>query len=266
MNIRQLQRRKVQILKWDERFYRIGEEYFPRVTTILEAMPKEALLYYFGDLGTDKALELSEKAKKRGTHIHHAARRLVNGKEVNLEREFPEPDDKKMLLGLQNWFNDLKPKTVATEQTVYSLKHRTAGTLDWAGVITKENAIVDFKTSKALYDENPVQVAVYFRMVEETTNFKPKRAFILRLAPKTKKGYEFVDVADYIKAETKKRFGIGDKYDDVINFYFGIFLAAKKIWEYQNRDALDPIKPEEFPKRLRFFEGKATKTKRGGDK
>lgn len=225
--------RKPKVLEYDERFYIVGDEFYPRVTTILEALDKPALRFWYGLHGTDKATELSEEAKDRGSRIHDAIERLLRGRSINLEKEFPDPKEKKMLLGFRNWFEEYKPTDIIPEHTIFSHKHKIAGTLDILCKIGGEEIVIDVKTSKAIYPEYALQLAAYRNMVCETSSLKPTKTFVLRLTERGKKHYEWKDVTE-----------------DAV---FKTFLAVKRVWEYLNKDDLQPKEPETFPKTLQII-------------
>src|SRR3989304_10120271 len=77
-------------LGYDQPVYQVGKMFFPRVTTILdEVIAKPQLLYWYGNLGIDKAEEQSKMARERGTRVHQAAEHLLNGGVIDLNTLSP---------------------------------------------------------------------------------------------------------------------------------------------------------------------------------
>lgn len=86
--------------------------------------------------------------------------------------------------------HDLKP--IQLEQTVYNPKYGYAGTLDYYGKVDGEIAILDWKTSKAFYNNNTygAQLASYNRAFDKKGRF----LYVGRLNEET--GWELREVED----------------------------------------------------------------------
>lgn len=121
---------------------------------------------------------------------------------------------------------------IRIEQTVYSLVHGYAGTMDLLARVNGVLTLIDIKSGKSVYPEAFLQTAAYRVALEEMGMEAPKEALILRL-PKvdTDPAFEVVPVPPV---------------DDL----FPVFLATKRLWEwsYKNDEAF----------RLRQREAKAT--------
>src|SRR5690348_2093067 len=87
--------------------------------------------------------------------------------------EMPVNDDARRACNAAlDWLARTNYKPQATEMRLYSLKHGYAGTADAQGVAASINgklAIVDWKTSKAIYPEYRFQTAAYAQAHSEMT-------------------------------------------------------------------------------------------------
>ena len=180
----------------DTHFYYVDGVFTPGVTTILqETLPMPlALKNWIGDIGNERAQMKLEKAGDRGTAIHDACRRLIQGEEINLEKDFPDRPDKKALVSFVNWFAEYQPKPLKDlhPELVVASKRGYAGTADFPCKIGKYPYVIDFKTSRAVYDSHKIQLVAYRNAIWEMFHIRCKMG-ILHLNSNTKKGYSFYD-------------------------------------------------------------------------
>lgn len=119
----------------------------------------------------------SEKADM-GTIVHSAVEAYIKGapftkeqlEEELTERRVPESKWKSTagyIAGAMEFLFEQEPEILHSEATVYSRQHGYAGTTDLVVKMrvgkTKKPAIVDFKTSKSIYDEVGLQLCAYGR-------------------------------------------------------------------------------------------------------
>lgn len=180
-------------------------EFFPSVTTKLNALAKPFLTMWYGDLGTREAQLRKMEAAQRGTQTHHAWQMFTqNGLVVfNDERrpvytyaqlqEFDQQYDGRIavlrtqeqmydMTKLQRFYAEIKPKEMLAEHTLFSLSGRDAGTCDNvfsidAGMykiagrdileLPKGRYIFDLKTGKQIGSDARMQVSRYAKMHEE---------------------------------------------------------------------------------------------------
>jgi hypothetical protein len=162
--------------------YKLDGVKVPGVTTILNALPKPALVKWAAEKAADHAInhwdELatlppSERHKRilrahredvtskgaRGTRIHALGDKLAHGEEVKV------PDDLRGPVEAYARFLDRWGiRTTATETPIAHTRYRYAGTADlWAGIdrLGVELALVDLKTGSGVYDETALQLAGY---------------------------------------------------------------------------------------------------------
>lgn len=138
-------------------------------------------------LGQVKAHRRSnDKAKEIGSQAHKAI-------EVALRRALgqtvPEPrignEALWAYMAFDDWARAHAVRPVAIEQAVWSTLHGYAGTMDLLAHVDGELALVDFKTSKAIYEESFLQNVAYQVAIAEMGHGLPTKGYILRLPKNT---------------------------------------------------------------------------------
>lgn len=76
-------------------------------------------------------------------------------------------------------------KPLGMEHRLYSREHDYAGTLDVVGEVDGQLAVVDWKTSKALYEEMPLQAAAYAQAWAEMHDVRVPDRWVIRLDKET---------------------------------------------------------------------------------
>lgn len=206
-------------------FYWVDGKPYVSVTKVLEVLDKPALRRWFGkevylamvkdpSLNEAEALsapyKISESAKSRGTTIHSIVESYkATGNEIDsIPFEF-----KGYAQAFYNWVKDNNIRVIEHEKTVYSDTYRFAGTCDLIVENQQTGSIwlCDIKTGKDIYQEAFLQVSAY------------KAALI-------EKG-ETIDRVGIILLQESGEY----KFAEGTN-YFEEFLAAKKLWEFVNRE------------------------------
>ena len=117
-----------------------------------------------------KVAELEIEDAHTGTLMHSYCEDYINGKKVVLPTTEPLIT---MFAKFTAWWDNKGYKVLATEQTCYSEDLDVCGTFD---VIVKnkkgKNLLLDFKTSKDFYPDQPIQIATYKKLIEDSTNLK----------------------------------------------------------------------------------------------
>lgn len=173
---------------WDDS---TGEKVrIPGVTTILKALPKDALINWAASTTADYALnnwddlankpvatrlkELNkaryadvDKASGRGTAVHKLAEKLVKGDAVKAPDEIAGH-----VQSYVRFLDDFNVQPIVVEGVVANLKHRYCGTLDliadldvWEDATAQyvtERWLIDLKTSRSgIFGETALQLAPY---------------------------------------------------------------------------------------------------------
>lgn len=200
---------------WDSRYYRVQwqekrkkgltEKHFPSVTEILGAYPKDFLERWRGDVGNERADQIVHEAFALGSFVHYGAEMIAKGGVViyspienplyteaelgkliaqqkngycicRTQREFVQ------LWRIQRFFETVNPSYIETEQTVFSIVHEYAGTLDLilyirggkydiAGStpldLEEGYYVCDFKTGKNIDHSYKMQLSAYTMAVLE---------------------------------------------------------------------------------------------------
>lgn len=183
----------------DSRFYIVGGQYFPSVTTILDAFPKgHQLVKWVGDNGNMESNRIKTLAGQKGTIVHNSIERLLDGDKLDY-RDFEE-DEWDYLQGFTNFCEDYKPQTIEKEHTIISYEKQYAGTMDWSGFVYKKGeklfARVDWKTSNYIHDEYDIQLSAYDAAEVEAGKPAADILLIVQLGTKTKRKYSVHEVKD----------------------------------------------------------------------
>lgn len=123
-----------------------------------------------------------EQAADIGTQVHEWA-------EKHIARENPElPTEPKVLNGVMafmKWLDENKFKFTASEKLVYSKKYEYVGLMDAAATLGKKKYVIDFKTSKGIYNEYRYQVSAYLKADEEESGVKYDGYWLVRFDKET---------------------------------------------------------------------------------
>lgn len=124
-------------------------------------------------------------------------------------------------MAFEDWAKSVSLKPVLIEQTVYSMTHQYAGTMDLFGRVNGVLTLIDFKTGKGIYPESHLQNAAYQAAMVEMGYVTPTAGLIVRL-PKVDSdpAFETQDVQPVAEL-------------------MPVFLAVKALWRwtYANEEA-----------------------------
>lgn len=184
---------------WEDGYY--------SVTTILAIKHNPWLWHWKMKLGKEESDRIGNEAAEKGTRVHKRLEQILKGREFKTTPKELKP----YIDAFNNWMEEYQPTLIQTERFVYSDKYKYAGTADMLCRINGENWLIDFKTSKAIYDEYGLQVRAYgYALNEMAPGFKWKTA-ILQLGLPTKKGWKFREKKEPMN----------------------VFLAHKKIFDWE---------------------------------
>lgn len=212
-------------------FYWLDGKPYLSVTEILKIIDRPALRYWFGQevyyamvknptLNQQEALSApytnSKSATNRGTTVHS----IVEAYKTTGQQIDSIPDDYKgFATAFYKFMNEIKPRIIEQEKTVFDHKNRVAGTLDIYCEIGGKFHVTDVKTGKDIYAESELQLSSYAQM--------------LRLEGKP---------VDYISVLLLE---VGPDGLPTGNYKFALrteqyeaFLHAKALYEWQNREKL----------------------------
>lgn len=178
------------------------------------------LIDWMLEKGKAEAERIRNEGGMRGNHVHRAMEQLAAGQAVSL-KDLPR-ESAEHVLSVRNWYEDIKPLFIATEEIVVDLESLKgdapglAGTSDLRYVIPAAvceklkipadkirpeidgiHVLNDLKTSKALYEGDFLQVNRYAHMhndmgIDPDVGVPVEWISLLRTNSKHKRGYEFV--------------------------------------------------------------------------
>jgi len=151
-----------------------GKEY-SRVTKVLGVLPSPELDSWYRRMGKKFCDAKRDERASFGTRVHKEFQNYLENKEVWV-------DDKEMRESLKMFKDWCKEKDIAPhelEQHLYNDDLMVAGTCDFIGMVNGELMLLDWKTSKRIYDHYPVQVSAYLYMYEQQFNKKLKGAGVV---------------------------------------------------------------------------------------
>jgi len=221
--------KNVKQVQWfDSHFYKVGEEFYPSVTTKLNAESKPFLARWRGNVGNREADKKMRESADRGSRIHHAWECYYNNipvyynpplrpnyadEEIKEGFTLQNQDEMYDLYKLEQWHKEVNPELLANETIVYSDKWREAGQLDKVfdikeGIYMINGAkplkleagiyVADLKTGAGVGSAEE-QIAAYAAMYEEIHEVKVKGGLIVHTGAKTKSGLatKLIDNLDY---------------------------------------------------------------------
>jgi hypothetical protein len=170
----------------DSRYYtNNGVDFFPSVTTVLEAFPQSwALAQWKKSVGFNADIIL-EKAAAEGSAIHDAIERYLGGEEITYHQY--NLTEWQCILRFVEFWQSVQPLLEASETIIVSPALRLGGTVDIVCVINGERWLIDAKSSNSVHDTMEYQLAAYATMWnEQHPGHKIDRRGILHLKAATR--------------------------------------------------------------------------------
>lgn len=163
---------------------------------------------------TDAALDF-------GSKLHQAIDDVIQGKEPVVDEEI-----KAAYKQFLQWFYDSGYSFIASEVCVASVKHGYGGSFDAVAYNnkTKKLALIDWKTSRAIYNEYGLQVAgAYWNAFIETYGIEAQECLVVQFPKEPWKPYAMKRAPDPKKC-------------------FDGFLAAKNLQDIIEGEILEEVK------------------------
>lgn len=228
---------KIEFDRKKHRYY-IDGEFYPSVTQILSLIDKsQPLMQWAVNVALDYIKQNKEElhskssgqilyaAKKRhkelkkeagdlGSQIHKLIERYL--KNWSYE-EFLTERISKQFESFKNWVQENNFSLVNSEKFLFNKKYQVAGTTDIVAYLGNKLYLIDLKTSKGIYEEMILQLAIYRYMWENLYKTKIDGMGILRLDKETG-DFEF---KEYNNEEYKKA--------------VKMFLLLSKYWHLKNQ-------------------------------
>ena len=135
-----------------------------RVTALLNSLPNPELQRWRQRVGEAKARQVMETARDRGTAFHDAMEARLLRRPSPLERGDPH-DVSGMVEHAIQWLRDEGWRPLEVEMVMWSDTIPVAGTCDlWAINTAGRTALIDWKTSRNIYETHALQLVIYKTM------------------------------------------------------------------------------------------------------
>jgi len=236
--------------------YEINGFWYPRVTSIVGIKSKPALYKYYADSASySEASAQTKKSAEEGTRIHEATEDILIGKDPQYDNDIaPSVSAFKEYLAANNI--QVSPEHV--EKRIVHQDHRYAGTIDTLALIGGKFGVLDIKTSQAIYRDYNLQTSAYMAALQnEFPNLQTR--WILRIDQargclvcgatlRAKGGREKIRAAKNGRACSDGEHQWSEiqgqvelKEEPYWHRDFEAFLAAKRLWEWENEYWLKKI-------------------------
>ena len=191
----------------DKHWYSVDGDYVPSVTTILNVISKPALVpwavkmgaewfrdnrkdYLKGDIKLDDMVKgikgayrkKSQDALNIGEEVHAWCEQAIKFK-LGVGTMPSMPDNEVVRESIENfrdWTKENDVKWLSSEEKIYNRKYKYAGTVDAIAEVNGVFGVIDFKTSKRLYDEYDLQVSAYGETIEDIYGRDCESSWLLR--------------------------------------------------------------------------------------
>lgn len=166
-----------EIKKIGDKYYLVDGVRYDKVTSILHHIPHPQLESWF-KRATPEQLQ-DQTALHRGTHMHTAIEARL--KEGVFDKNMWGGEIARRMHAFESWVSNYNIKfgPYVLEAPLYSHTWGVAGTADFVGYIDSELTVADWKSSKGVYDNYPVQVAAYMHFYKEITGEEPKKGLVV---------------------------------------------------------------------------------------
>lgn len=236
----------------EEQGYVIEGLWYPRVTSIVNIKSKPALYRFYGGLSSFAEGEMiKNNSANEGTMVHEVAEKVFVGEPVDVPLKIKPSID-----ALREFIDkkDIHIDADWIEKRIIHYKERYAGTIDALALIDGKFGVLDVKTSQEIYRDYDLQTGAYFgSLIDEFPTLQTR--WILRVDQfqkclkcgakrRTKGGREKIrnngnpaceHEWDEMRGEVQLKESPHWRDD------YSAFLAAKKLWEWENESWLKKI-------------------------
>lgn len=144
--------------------YIVDGQEFVRVTRVLDVISKPYFYRWYAKHGWEWCNKYRDTRAVFGTRVHKEIQNFLEGKDVWV-------DDDEMSKCLQVFKDEFFYKhdvvVDSLELHLFNQEFGYAGTCDFLGSVDGEKVIIDWKTSKKVYSNYPLQVSAYLYAYEQ---------------------------------------------------------------------------------------------------
>ena len=199
--------------------YKVEGIKVPSVTTILGRYKNSTgLIIWSNKLGLEVKSDHAElnKAGDIGTALHELAELHIKGEYYELPED---PIVQECFNKFKDWWSEQNYEVNFTEKSFCCRKYKYGGTAD---LVVNGDTIIDFKTSKAVYDDHLVQMSAYRYMIEEQDGIEINKGILARFG---KEGSDDFEIREFSKSDLNKGF----KYFKVLREAFDLDKQVSKL-------------------------------------
>jgi len=216
----------IRVTTSDERWYIKDKVDYTSSTWISSYVPSKELTKWMAKMGWDEAEYVKREAGAKGSRVHKGCEVLGSGGIVHHNDSYSDgegnmaeltTEEYEGILSFKAFCDEVNPKIIATEKTVFNKEHLYAGTLDAIMEIKGKLWLVDYKTSANIWQSHRVQLSSYLH----ADDVKVDKMGILQLN---------------VKANKNKKWRFTEIEDE-----FEGFLHAKYFWHKANAN----VKPKQ---------------------
>ena len=167
--------------------YEIDGKEYVRVTRVLDIIAKPEFYRWYAKHGYEWCVNYRDDRAAFGTRVHKEIQNFLEENNVwidNIEMG-------NVFNVFTDWYNSHDIEPVFLEKHLVSDELMTAGTCDFIGRMDDKWMVLDWKTSKRVYDNYPVQVAIYLWMYEQMSGEKMDGAGVVCFTEKDVKAKYF---------------------------------------------------------------------------
>ncbi|MBI2024545.1 MAG: hypothetical protein HYT03_00420 [Candidatus Harrisonbacteria bacterium] len=230
--------------------YEIDGTWYPRVTKIIEIKSKPALLYYYAQAASyAEATKQTKQSAAEGTLVHETIEKIMVGENPPIDATIA-PAVNACVDFLQK--NNIQVDAANVERRIMNPEHKYAGTIDALALIGGKFGVLDIKTSQSIYRDYNLQTSAYMdALIRDPLLAGLSTRWILRIdqiknclrcaatlrpkggrekirAPKSgscpEGGHTWSELRGVIELKESPYW-----QED-----FKAFLAAKRLWEWEN--------------------------------
>jgi predicted RecB family nuclease len=117
----------------------------------------------------------------------------------------------------ERWRSTVNLEPLEVEKTVFHSGLGYAGTMDLLARINGEIAVVDFKTSRSLYEEYDLQVAAYGMALDDMWEGPVSRGYIVRIPKTPDDSFQVKEI---------------DGFDEP----FAVFCHVLEVWRWKDKN------------------------------
>lgn len=217
----------------DSRFYQHANgNFYPSVTTILDAYPKNASFFEWLKKVGEDADEIRDEAGRKGSAVHQLCEDYDNDLECSILNDYGEAKYKQIEWAMLERYVEFRERfgyeLIANEVHYISPVLGFAGTLDRVFLKDGKRFLVDIKTANSLHNHYWLQMAAYKALWDEVNpDFKIDEIRILWLNAKTR-----------TDGNGKQTQGVGWQLKEPeygIEYYLKLFQNVFSVWQEENR-------------------------------